>query len=484
MVRITRTSHHLEPDPARLVLRPFLPGMSSFGGDVDRLDRLVSRALEIPQGDAERILDELRARHVARFPDLESTWLEHYRAAVERTSRIGGSEGTWRQLYIGALLTQTYAYEAAALTNPSMVPIGEPVDGAQRFVMSTRAIGEGHISSIGFVSGTVDDRGRVVLDERHPTVSNGDRSVPSFSRTAFTDKLTELGFMTPAAARILDLLSEEFTAIQLSDALGRAIDSDLDPLSVEDAVHRMHWLAESNYKLQFDPGLPVSEHVISPAAPVESRGMEDARFVRFTDDDGSRVYYGTYTAYDGARILPQLIETPDFAGFRMATVTGPALHHKGMALFPRKIRGEYVALSRHDNERSFVLRSDNVRRWSNAEVAFGPEAGWDIVHTGNCGSPIETEAGWLVITHGVGPMRRYVLGAVLLDIDEPSKMLARLPDPLIEPEDDERFGYVPDVVYSCGSMTHAGNLVIPYGYADVGIRIAVTSLDEVLDAMS
>jgi predicted GH43/DUF377 family glycosyl hydrolase len=155
-----------------------------------------------------------------------------------------------------------------------------------------------------------------------------------------------------------------------------------------------------------------------------------------------------------------------------------------MALFPRKIRGEYVALSRHDHERSFVLRSDDVRSWSNAEIVFGPQTEWDLVQTGNCGSPIETDAGWLVITHGVGPMRRYVLGAILLDLDEPSKVLARLPEPLIEPQEDERFGYVPDVVYSCGSLVHSGNLITPFGYADHAIKIAVTPLDDILDSMS
>jgi predicted GH43/DUF377 family glycosyl hydrolase len=257
----------------------------------------------------------------------------------------------------------------------------------------------------------------------------------------------------------------------------------MDPLSVQDTIKRMHWVADSNYRLSFDASLPLSEHVISPAAPAESRGIEDARFVRFTEDDGTVRYYATYTAFDGTRILPQLIETSDFSTFRMSTMTGPALQHKGMALFPRKVNGEYLALSRHDHERSFILRADHIRRWGNAEVVFGPETEWDIIQTGNCGSPIETEAGWLVITHGVGAMRRYVLGAILLDLDEPSKVLARLRTPLIEPEGDEVRGYVPNVVYSCGSLVHGGNLITPFGYSDSGIKIAVTPLDDLLDEM-
>jgi len=484
MVPVERSPHHLRPDSSRLILKPFLPGTTTFAGGGDRLDHLVGRAMELPDQTARRILDDLHSRHSGQFPDLEDTWIRHFHIAAAGSGILTDVTDRVRQLVIGALVTQAYAYEAAALTNPSMVPVDDPVNGTQRVIMSTRAIGEGHVSSIAFVSGSIGDDGQVFLDTRHPSVSNGRRTTPTYSRTAFTAKLAELGFLTPAARAILDLVSDAFTAEELAGALDRAVDSDFDPLSVEDAVKRMHWVAESNYALVFDGSLPVSEHVISPAAPVESRGIEDARFVRFTDDDGSRRYYATYTAYDGVRILPQLIETADFSQFRMSTMTGPATHHKGMALFPRKIRGEYVALSRHDHERSFVLRSDNVRHWSNAEVVFGPETEWDIVQTGNCGSPIETEAGWLVITHGVGPMRRYVLGAILLDIDEPAKILARLPEPLVEPQEDERFGYVPDVVYSCGSVVHAGNLIMPFGYSDVGIKIAVTPVADVLRAMS
>jgi predicted GH43/DUF377 family glycosyl hydrolase len=465
-------------------LRPFFPGATNFGGDYSRLDQIVHRALELPEADNTAILSDLRVRYLGPFPDIEATWQQQFEMARSRSSMVSGDVHLDRQLVIGALLTQSYAYEAVSLTNPAMVPIGHSVAGAQRFVMSARAIGEGHISSIAFISGSVDDRGEVVLDPRHPAVSNGERRAPRYSREAFKAKLSELGFMTPITERILGLVPDRFTAEQLERAQDRAMDSDQDPLAVQEAVKRTHWVADSNYELRFDPSLPVSEHVISPAAPAESGGMEDARFVRFTDEDGSTTYYATYTAYDGIHILPQLIETQDFHAFRMATMTGPAIHHKGMALFPRKIQGEYVALSRHDHERSFVLRSDNVRVWHNAEVVFGPQTEWDIVQTGNCGSPIETDSGWLVIMHGVGPMRRYVLGALLLDLDEPSKVIARLPSPLIQAEDDETLGYVPDVVYSCGSMVHAGNLITPFGYADLGIKIAVTPIDDLLQAMS
>jgi predicted GH43/DUF377 family glycosyl hydrolase len=484
MVQATRTTHHLRPDPGRLVLRPFIPGANNFGGDHSHLDQIIRRALELPDAENTAFLDDLRSRYLGTFPDIEATWQQHFELAQSRSPQLAGIGDLARQLLIGALLTQSYAYEAVSLTNPAIVPIGEPVAGEQRFVMSARAIGEGHISSITFMSGNVDIEGDVVFDQRHATVSNGERTAPHYSRDAFKAKLSELGFMTPTTERILGLVPDRFTAEELEMAHDLAMDSDHDQLAVQDAVKRTHWVADSNYELRFDESLPVSEHVISPAAPAESRGMEDARFVRFTDDEGATTYYATYTAYDGVHILPQLIETKDFNMFRMATMTGPAIHHKGMALFPRKIRGEYVALSRHDHERSFLLRSDDVRVWHNAEVVFGPQTEWDIIQTGNCGSPLETESGWLVITHGVGPMRRYVLGALLLDLDEPSKVIARLGSPFIEAAEDEALGYVPDVVYSCGSMLHAGNLITPFGYSDFGIKIAVTPIADLIQAMS
>jgi predicted GH43/DUF377 family glycosyl hydrolase len=482
MVEVTRTEHHLTNDSQRQILRPFLPGTLNFGGDQDRLHRIVARALALPDTECQRLLSDLRSRFSHQFADLEGKWLEHFDLARLRIE-VPEDLALERRLMVGATLTQAYAYEGAALTNPSIVALGAEQMGRQRFVMSARAIGEGHISSIAFVTGVVDDEGRLTLEDRHPQVSNGARRTTTYDRNAFTSKLTELDLMTDATRRILDLVPPTFTAAELARALDVLLESDIDRLSAEDAVKRVHWLAESNYELRFDDSLPLSEHVISPAAPLESRGMEDARFVRFVDDAGALTYYATYTAFDGTRILPQLIETPDFNTFRMATMTGPAVQHKGMAIFPRKIRGEFVALSRHDQERSYVLRSQEIRAWDNAELVFGPEQDWDLVHTGNCGSPIETDHGWLVITHGVGPMRRYVLGALLLDLDEPHKIIGRLRTPFIEPEGFEAHGYVPNVVYSCGSMVHAGNLITPFGYSDVGIRIAVTPLEDLIAAM-
>lgn len=481
-VLVATTSHELRPDPSRIVLRPFLlePGPETS----NRLDRLAGRALDMPRAVAERIVDEMRERHQGRHADLEGTWLRHLDMGAASSEVVADVADPTKRLLVGALLTQGYAYEAAALTNPSIVPFGDPDDQrSQPFLMSLRAIGEGHISSIAFITGRAHDDGTIELDDRHPHSTNGTRRPAVLRKEQFRERLEELG-SGAADAVLLDLLGETFDRDDVSEVAYQALEGDHDPASLEEAARRMHWLADSSYEVSFDDSLPISEHVLSPAAPIESNGMEDARFVRFVEDDGSVRYYATYTAYDGTHILPQLVETSDFHRFRISTLSGPASHHKGMAIFPRRVGGDLVALSRHDDERTFVLRSADIGVWRNAELAYEPEMDWDLVKTGNCGSPIETEHGWLVITHGVGPMRRYVIGALLLDLDQPEKVVARLHEPLIEPSSDEPFGYVPDVVYSCGSMLHGENVIIPFGYSDLGIRIAVAPVAELIGAMS
>jgi predicted GH43/DUF377 family glycosyl hydrolase len=336
---------------------------------------------------------------------------------------------------------------------------------------------------VAFITGSAGPSGELQFDQRSPFADNGRRLEPTYRLRSFTHKLAELGFSNEVSNRILAGLPEEFTAAELRAALATVTDADLDPILVIDTVRMIHWLSDSSYEVVFDETVPLSEHLISPAAPSESRGMEDARFVRFVDDDGTVTYLATYTAYDGVRILPQLIETEDFNHFRMTTMSGPTAYHKGLALFPRRIGGEYAAVSRHDQETTFVMRSDSLRHWGNAEAVLVPEQGWEAIQTGNCGSPLETEAGWLLITHGVGPMRRYVLGAVLLDLDEPVKVIGKLTTPLLEPNDEESVGYVPDVLYSCGSMIFDDHLILPYGYADHGIRVATVPVAQVLDDM-
>lgn len=482
MYDLTRSELRITPDATRLVSRPFVPGAVNFGGDDRRLGLIVERVLALAPEAQHRLLEEARGRATGRFRDIESLWLRHFDLVVERVPGLNATTEEMR-LLIGSYLTLGYAYEAAALTNPSMVPFGERRGGVQPFVMSARAIGEGHISSVAFLTGSAGPTGEVEFDPRSPFADNGQRLEPTYRRRSFTHKLSELGFANQVSNRILTQLPDEFTVEELRHGLASVMDADLDEILVSDTIRMIHWLSDSSYEVVFDESTPVSERLISPAAPSESGGMEDARFVRFVDDDGDVTYYATYTAYDGVRILPQLIETEDFRHFRMSTMSGPTAYHKGLALFPRKVDGDFVAVSRHDQETTFVMRSDNLRHWGNAEAVLVPEQGWEAIQTGNCGSPLETDAGWLLITHGVGPMRRYVLGAVLLDLDEPTKLVGRLTTPLLEPAEDELTGYVPDVVYSCGGMILDDRLILPYGYADYGIRVATVPVAQLLDAM-
>jgi predicted GH43/DUF377 family glycosyl hydrolase len=297
-------------------------------------------------------------------------------------------------------------------------------------------------------------------------------------------KLHEMSLDDDHSAAVMAPLAENFTRSDLNKSVATMIQ---ETLPITRNLHRtlesIQWLADSNYELRFCPKLAMSERIIFPVSLNESNGIEDARFVRFVDDDKSVMYYATYTAYNGRTILPQLIETEDFLHFRILTLNGSAVQNKGMALFPRRINGRYAMLSRQDDENIFIMFSDNPHYWSDPQIILRPSAMWESVKIGNCGSPMETEAGWLVITHGVGPMRKYCIGAALLDLHDPTKVIGRLSEPLLAPEGNEREGYVPNVVYSCGSLLHGRQLILPYAMSDKASAIASLSLDELLVAL-
>jgi predicted GH43/DUF377 family glycosyl hydrolase len=392
-----------------------------------------------------------------------------------------------RRQLVGAFFTHEYAVDAAALTNPSLVqaPHQDGVSpGSQRVIMSLRAIGEGHLSSIQFRSGIIDAEGRVELDAASKFARTAMHRHPTYDKATFRAKLSEMGAYSDTAHEVVESLTERFTLDELEARIREVEDAHGVDHGKLQAMRTIHWLASSNYESTFHGDSQVSERIIFPAGPTESQGMEDARFVRFTYDDGSVTYFAPYTAYDGFRILPQLIETRDFMTFRMTTLNGSAAVNKGIALFPRQVGGSFMALARLDNENNYLIRSNNVRFWHDSQMIQSPRAPWELVQLGNCGSPIETEAGWLVITHGVGPMRSYCLGAILLDLEDPSRVIGWLQEPLLEPAEDERDGYVPNVVYSCGSLRYGGWLVIPYGISDVGARIATLKLEDVLGALT
>lgn len=480
-IRIRRHAVTLLPDSARVIIRPFIPA------DPSRVRNIIDRALALTDDDVARHLTGVRREFDARHFDIARLLHAQYQKVQHHvvTQRPISSE---RQALIGALFSGEYALESAALFNPSIVPHpdqhGAP-EGSLRFIMSLRATGEGHISSIEFRTGLIGPDGSISLDpaSRFVTVPEIVPN-PRYLKASFTMKLAEMGFIGGHAAAVMAPLAESFTRTELNNNL------DVVRRETRPATRNLHrtlecvqWLADSNYELRFPEKLSMSERIIFPVSPNESNGIEDARFVRFTDDDGSVTYYATYTAYNGRAILPQLIETLDFLHFRVLTLNGTAVQNKGMALFPRRVDGRYVMLSRQDDENLLIMFSDNPHYWSDPRVLLRPAEMWESVKIGNCGSPIETEAGWLVITHGVGPMRKYCIGAALLDLHDPTKVIGRLREPLLEPEDNERDGYVPNVVYSCGSVLHGRELILPFAISDRASTIASMPLNDVISAI-
>ncbi|GMV91383.1 MAG: glycosidase [Candidatus Hydrogenedentota bacterium] len=480
-IRMRRHEVTLLPESARVIIRPFVPN------DPERIAAIIGRALARTEEEAEKELRAVHDEFDSRHFDIEALLLDHYTkvqhhvAAPETLSRA-------RQLLIGALFSGEYALESAALFNPSIVShpdqSGVP-NGCLRFIMSLRATGEGHISSIEFRVGTILPDGCIGMDpvSRFVTVPEVVPN-PRYRKKDFIIKLHEMGFDNDCTSAVTGPLADAFTRSDLVNSVAQIRHDTLtSTFDLQRTLECMQWLADSNYELQFSSNLALSERIIFPVSANESNGIEDARFVRFVDDDGAVTYYATYTAYNGRAILPQLIETRDFLHFRVLTLNGDAVQNKGMALFPRRINGLYAMLSRQDDENLLIMFSDNPHFWSNPQVLLRPEEAWETVKVGNCGSPIETDAGWLVITHGVGPMRKYCIGAALLDLDDPTKVVGRLRDPLLSPNGDERDGYVPNVVYSCGSMLHGDELILPYAMSDKATAIASVSLNELIAAM-
>lgn len=486
---IHRTEIVLHPDLGRVILRPHLPDEDIFpdGG-------LLKRILDLSEDEVEWILTNALARFTGRHHDIEASLERHFEFVANEATRVDaedsqllGDASRARRLLIGAYFTGEYSIEAASLTNPSIVQAPDQSGlepGALRFVLSIRGIGEGHLSSIEFRSGVIDATGHISIEEPSSDAMIGTHTSAIFEKSSFGRMLREMNAYDEVAESILDGLTDPFELDQLDKAITTYEDVTAPRHLTLSACQAMHSLGTSNYVLTFPPTSALSERVMFPASAVEREGMEDARFVRFVDEDGAVTYYATYTAYSGSNILPQLIETKDFHAFETYTLSGICAHNKGAALFPRRIDGQYAALSRYDGENNYVMQSDNLRIWDGAQLIESPEASWDLARIGNCGSPIETEAGWLVITHGVGPFRTYSLGAILLDIDDPTRLLGRLDEPLLSPIEEQREGYVPNVVYSCGSMVHDGTLVVPFGISDRSSGIATVPLDSLLEKLT
>lgn len=487
-VRAIRTEHRLRPDARRVIAKPYLPGEEIVPGGDSRTGVLMRRVLAIPDAEVPALLGAILQGFASRHRHFEELLERHFELVAHHVPPDAGHLGRERRLLIGAYYTHEYSIEGAALFNPSLV-LGPDQDGLgpgeRRLVMSLRAVGEGHISSIEFRSAVVDASSRLSFGPAGSTLLTGERTSPvRYDKGPFSLKLREHMADNQLAWVVLDRLPERFTLAELEHSLARLEENGPPAAISHQTTQTMRMVAASSYITTFSAASLLSERVLFPAGPHESRGMEDARFVRFVDDDGRARYYATYTAYDGWRILPQLIETRDFLSFTISTLTGAAAQNKGMALFPRRIRGKYVMLSRKDRENLHLATSDDVASWDDVTEIDRPTAPWELLQIGNCGSPIETEAGWLVLTHGVGAMRRYAIGALLLDLDDPRRVLGRLPYPLLEPDETEREGYVPNVVYSCGSMVNGQDLLVPYGVSDGEVGVAVVSLPSLVAALS
>jgi len=484
-IRIKRTQCRLSRDARRVLAKPYLPGEETILPGESRAQLLMSRVLAIPEEDVRSLIVEMNRRFAQRHHDMQGIWQRNFDAVAHYVPANLEVSPDRRHL-IGAYFTHEYSVEAAALFNPSIVPAPDQTglpSGAKRFVMSLRAVGEGHLSSIEFRSGVLGANGEIGIDDAGTHLVAGRRTLPAlFDRAHFAAKLQELGAINALSSGLLDRLAPKFTPEELEASL--SIRESVGPPAVWfETAQIIRVLASSNYVTTFPADSNLAERVIFPAGPNETRGMEDARFVLFTDSDGSTKYYATYTAYDGFSILPQLIETEDFVQFRISTLNGAAAQNKGMALFPRKIGGKYVMLSRKDRENLHLSTSGDVHHWNEVTELYRPQHPWELLHIGNCGSPIETPAGWLVLTHGVGPMRCYSIGAMLLDLEDPRRVKGHLATPLIEPDDEEREGYVPNVVYTCGAIVHADELIVPYGFSDSGVAIARMPLADLLEAV-
>jgi predicted GH43/DUF377 family glycosyl hydrolase len=473
-----RKSLVINANISRVITRPHLPGGEG------RIRNVINRVLSLDEGQVDAIMETIFQDFSHRHRYFRETLEQNFERVADQVPNADKLSQQQR-LLIGAYFTAEYSVEAAALFNPSMVQVpnqeGDPEETC-RFIMSFRATGEGHISSIEFRSGIIDANNDIYFDSLSDYVRTPEiHPNPSYDQHLFRLKLQEMGASNAVTHQLLNTLPDNFTFNDLQGSITQLqSNGQFLPQEKTDAINMAIWLAQSNYEVLFRKEHQISERVIFPVSESERKGIEDARFVRFVDDDGTVTYYATYTAYNGETILPQLIETSDFLSFKVITLNGTQAQGKGMALFPRKIRGKYVMLSRQDGENNAIMFSDNLHFWQQAQILQEPEFPYEFIQMGNCGSPIETPEGWLVVTHGVGPVRTYSLGIELLDLDDPSRIISRIDEPILVPNSHDREGYVPNVIYSCGALIHQDELIIPYASGDQRCGIATLSVPKLM----
>ena len=482
-IDVKRLPVRFYPDFKRVIIRFFENGP-------ERSETLVRKVLDMSDEEVELTLAQTLREFSKRHRNISKKFGNHFRLVRKLINKPDMKLNTLneqRKLLIGSYFSMEYSITAAAFFNPSVVESPDQTglpEGAKRIIVSFRATGEGHLSSIVFHTGIITKDGEMDFEESGSYVDSAKMvKRTKYEKSKFVRKLREMGVEENVFGPVLDKLGKVFIYGELLKAVKETLEDNHDIELKERVKCQIRWLADSHYEIEFSRDTHISERVIFPVSFTERKGIEDARFVRFTDDDGEVYYYATYTAYDGHAILPKLIVTKDFYRFEVKPLHGRAAQDKNLALFPRKINGKYVMLSRIDGTNSYISFSKRLNMWDKAVKIQEPKYYWEYVQIGNAGAPIETPEGWLLITHGVGPMRRYCLGASLLDLDDPTKEIGRLQEPLLVPNEDEREGYVPNTVYSCGSIEHNGKLYIPYGLSDTRSGFVSVDIKELLDKL-
>lgn len=483
-VRVDRSPVRLEPDAGRVICLPFHPGQEALIEGLSRAEAVVERVLAMSDAEVSSALDEVLVAFADRHDDLRATFREHAAFVSHRLTTDDGQPALTddRVDLIGACLTQEYAVESAALFNPSIVAHPDQrgcAAGELRILMSVRAVGEGHLSSVEFRTGMVGPGSTVRVDPPAGPLTTGRVTHPPMPVAFLRAALAQSGDAVVSEG-ILRLLPATFTPDELDGLLASSALDGGSPARGDGLLDRIRRVASASYRLTFSTAGDVSSRVIIAHSAAEAHGVEDLRLITFVDDDGESSYVGTYTAFDGQHVAPHVLRTRDFVTFDAAPMIGPAAQNKGMAIFPRRIAGDVWALSRWDRESLSVARSADGVEWGLPQVVLRPRRPWDLIQLGACSSPVETDDGWLVLIHGVGPMRVYSIGAMLLDLDDPTRVIGVLDEPVLTPLPEEREGYVPNVVYSCGVLVHGSTLVVPYGCSDASIRFAFVDLPELL----
>ncbi len=483
-IPVERKKTTIYPDKRRVIARFF------FSGD-ERAEKLIERVLALSEEEVEGLIHQILREFSKRHRSITTIFKKNFQE-VENIVKNCSQENhlsEWRKLLIGSYFTMEYAIESAALFNPSIVEDfdqSELQDGQKRVIISLRATGEGHISSLIFRRAVIDKKNEIKMLEPGDQIGKAERIKDHiYEKKDFIKKMQDMEIEKNIANMVLERLPDKFTYDQISEVIQSVKETEYcSSPECKKAIDEILWLADSHTTISFSLDTDLSERVIFPTSRFEQKGIEDARFTKFKKDNGEMVYYGTYTAYDGYTILPKLIATKDFCRFEVFPLHGKYAINKNLALFPRKIHGKYAMISRIDGINNYIMFSKKLQRWNKAEILSEPLRSWELIQIGNGGSPIETEKGWLLITHGVGPVRKYCLGACLLDLDDPTKVIGKLDEPLLLPDEEERSGYVPNVVYTCGTFVHNGELIIPYAMSDYASSFASVNLNTLLNKLT